>query len=208
MEFRFKCPCGKILGALEEAAGRRGRCPACGKVIRVPTGAVAEHPQAAERARPSTEPPSRPPIVQAEPPQREDAGKGVIVVADSTDSDLAMETKCLQNHGYTVYSATDGEEAVKLIREKKPALALLDLKLDRVSGFQVIKQVTDQFNPLNKDVWQIPFIMTCGKLTGRDRQYAISLGVKYYYSKPVTPAKLFQSVEKELGRFPSALRPH
>ncbi len=216
MEIRFKCPCGKVLGAPEEAAGKNGRCPVCERLIRVPgaeseggrapTGTSAPRPAAAD-PQPALAAALRPTPPHQPPPKAEDGGQGVIVVADSVQEDLAAAKKFLENHGYTVYAGSDGAEAIKLIRDKKPVLAIVDLKLDKISGFQVIAQVTDQFDALNKDIWQIPFIMTCGKVTGRDRQYAISLGVKYYYAKPVNLAKLCETVEKTLGRFPSGLRP-
>ena len=47
--------------------------------------------------------------------------------------------------------------------------------------------------------------MTCPKTTGREKQYAISLGVKYYMEKPVPLTKLFDRIEQLLGRFPSGL---
>lgn len=132
------------------------------------------------------------------------ADKGSVLVADSNASALAATRKMLEDHSYEVFTASDGNEAIAGIRQHNPSLAVLDLKLDKVGGFQVIKQITDQFNPLNKDVWQTPFVMTCNKVTGRDRQYAISLGVKYYLQKPLKPNILCASVEKMLGRYPSA----
>ena len=125
--------------------------------------------------------------------------KGRIVVADSVPADLETLKQMLEDKGFEVYAARDGEEAVALIREHKPALAILDLKTDKLSGFQVVQTITEQYNPLNRDVWQIPFFMTCSKVTGRDRQYAISLGVRQYFVKPLTPAMVCPKIEKHMG---------
>lgn len=129
--------------------------------------------------------------------------KGSLVVADSDPEALESASKILRDHGYVVFQAGNGQEALELVRKQRPSLAVLDLRLAKVSGFQVIRLLTDQFNPVNKDVWQTPFVMTCNKVTGRDRQYAISLGVKYYFAKPLNPATLCSSVEKLLGSYPS-----
>lgn len=130
---------------------------------------------------------------------REGESKGRVVVADSMPADLEALRRMLADKGYEVYAAKDGEEAVALIREHRPSLAILDLKTDKLSGFQVVQTITEQYNPMNKDVWQIPFFMTCSKVTGRDRQYAISLGVKQYFVKPLTPAMVCPKIEKQMG---------
>lgn len=171
---------------------------------------AAQPPPSPQKAKPK---PTAEEVAAAEIPFQEllrqaqalgaEAEKGSVVVADSDPSALNAIRKMLEDHGYEVFAASDGTEALAMIREKAPSLAVLDLKLDRMSGFQVISVVTDQFDPPNKHVWQTPFIMTCNKATGRDRQYAISLGVKYYFEKPLKPNVLCASIEKALGRYRS-----
>lgn len=184
---RFKCPCGKILSVPEAAAGKKAKCPGCGRLLRVPEA----------QAGPTAD--------VAEP---EDTGdhKGRIVLAESRSADRDSAERMLADHGYRVFVAEDGEKAVDLIRRHKPDLAIVDLKTDKLSGFQVIKAITDQFHPQNREVWQTPFLMTTSKVTGRDRQYAISLGVMHYYAKPLVPAKVCARIERMMGRLPPATR--
>lgn len=268
MEIRFKCPCGNILAAPAEAAGRKGRCPVCSRRLRVPgdepespdrpvqaeaeaqpeaqpeaaEAVVASAPEdespeeapasseAEEEAPAVTEPPPAKAEAEAPPPPPEKpkpetgpsaslrealglAQEGTtdedenlrIVVADSIPGDLEKLRRALSDHGFDVRAAADGEEAIEAIREHKPHLAIVDLKTAKVGGFQVVRALTDQFNPLNADVWSTPFIMTCSKTTGRDKQYAVSIGVKHYIEKPVQITKLFDRIENILGRFPSGL---
>ncbi|HRU05834.1 MAG TPA: response regulator [Candidatus Brocadiia bacterium] len=163
-----------------------------------PEGAPPAAPREAPRAAPiSTEELVRSALQESQ--ARGGNSKGRIVVADSVPGDLETLRRMLEDKGYEVFAAKDGEEAVAMIREHKPALAIVDLKTDKLSGFQVVQTITEQYNPLNKDVWQIPFFMTCPKVTGRDRQYAISLGVRQYFVKPLTPAMVCPKIEKHMG---------
>ena len=219
MEIRFKCPCGKVLGAPEHAAGRKARCPACERRLRVPGGEAEPEEKAKEKAKeketvtrtrqrserldaPAT---GMADIVAAHADAEDEAVR--IVVADSNPAELETLRKMLADHGFEVYAAADGEQAVEYIRKYKPALAIVDLKMDKMGGFQMVKAISDQFNPLNQDVWDMPILMTCPKITGRDKQYAISLGVKFYFEKPLVPTKVFERIERLLGRFASGGRP-
>jgi len=187
MAVRFRCPCGKRLKAPEDYVGKKARCPVCERLLKVP-GEQAE-----------------PPDTEETPPKGEET-RATVVLADSTDRDREVAKRIFEDHGYRVYAATDGEQAIALIRQHKPDVAVVDLKTQKLSGFQVIRTITDQFNAENRDVWQTPFIMTCTKVTGRDRQYAISLGVDHYYAKPLAPATICARIEKILGHVPSGIR--
>ena len=63
---------------------------------------------------------------------------------------------------------------MELIRKVKPGVIILDVKLDILSGFQVIDQVRSPANVRNQDVWRTPVLMTTFKVRGRDKQYAIA----------------------------------
>jgi len=235
MQTRFKCPCGKILAAPPATAGRKAHCPVCSRTLRIPRGKHAPEPASTPvRAAAGREADAGPGpraklhdeelvnhiaafIGERAEEDSKDAGagestvadgdvKGRVVVADSTPKDLESSRKMLLDRGFEVYAAEDGEKAVDLIRRHAPALALIDLKTDKMGGFQVIKAITDQFNPLNKEVWETPFFMSCPKITGRDKQYAISLGVKYYFAKPLQPGTVCAKIEKLVVRLPSGAR--
>ena len=172
-------------GARAEKAGEPSR-PA-----RRRAGGTGVRDRSTERQRPPAAPPAK------EGPR--------IVVADSDPGAVETLRGALSEHGYDVRVAADGEAAVRIIREHRPDLAIVDLKTDKLGGFQVIRTVSDRLNPLNRDVWDTLFFMTCPKATGRDKQYAISLGVRYYMVKPIALTQLVGRIETLLGRSRSRL---
>ena len=126
-----------------------------------------------------------------------------VVIADSVAADLARLSEMLRDHGYEVLETNDGEKAVALIREANPDAAVLDVQLDNLGGFQVVRQIHDPAHVQNKYVWTVPVLMTAAKVRGRDKQYAMSLGVDGYFPKPLTPAQLCHRLEREITKYRS-----
>jgi response regulator NasT len=186
MAIKIECRCGKVLLAADSAAGRKGRCPVCGREITVPL------PQPVA------------PVGQEEPsPAKEEfpESRPRVLIADTSRSHQEALTKAFEEHGYTVIHATsNGEEVVEKVRELKPDVAVVDVKLEGLSGFRAIKTLTDPLNPRNKDVPGTLFVMTTDDLHGRDKQYALSLGVEIFIEKPCAPARVFPRIERRLKR--------
>ena len=222
---RLRCQCGKILRVPSESWGKKAKCPSCGVKLRIPerqaegdkAEALVHETDSREVVAATDDEPSVDDILDRasqrsrkadEDEDEDDDGdyKGRIVVAESNESHRESARKMFVDRGYKVFVAHDGELALEKIRKYKPDVAIVDLKTEKLSGFQVVKTITDQFNPLNKEVWQTPILMTTAKITGRDKQYAISLGVTHYYVKPLVPAKICARIEKILGRLPSGTR--
>lgn len=197
MTLRFRCECGQKLRCPEEKLGKRAKCPKCSQWVRVPESMTYDTTaQRVER--------------KARKKEEVKAGNGSspeekipVVVADSAEGDRKQLVTMLTQHGYRVFEAGDGPQAVDLIREKKPHCAVLDVKLDILSGFQVMEQLRSPSNPKNDVAWKIPVIMTTAKMRGRDKQYSMSLGAKAYLVKPLMPAQICPKVEKEVARYVS-----
>lgn len=203
MSLRFCCPCGQKLKVADDAVGKRAHCPKCARWLRIPTSAsyetVAEEVQARE---PSHEPHPAVANQGAPPPSPEQDGSRIrVVVADADKADLGFTAAMLRDHGYLTLTATDGERVLEMVRTERPDACVMDVKLAGMSGFQVVQHVRDVANSLNKDVWETPMLMTTNKVRGRDRQYALSLGVDDYIEKPVTPALLCPKLEKAIAKY-------
>jgi len=194
MTLRFSCECGQKLRSPDDKVGRRARCPNCSNWVIVPRSASYE--TVAERAAPK---PGEGGAGEAGGPSG--GSNRRVVVADSVEEDRARLAAMLREHGYEVFEAANGPEAVEVIRRIKPHCAVLDVRLDMMSGFKVIDQIRNPSNPKNDAVWNVPVIMTTSKLRGRDKQYSMSLGAKGYFVKPVTPAQICPRVEKEVSRY-------
>jgi DNA-binding response OmpR family regulator len=100
---------------------------------------------------------------------------------------------------YQVIEACDGEEAWTLIKERKPDLVLLDLKMPRRSGLEVLMAI--RADPELRGIQ----VMV---LTSSDQQSDIDAGIlagaDYYLTKPFSPADLIARVSEAIGqRVPS-----
>jgi DNA-binding response OmpR family regulator len=97
-----------------------------------------------------------------------DKKKKVMIVEDDTVLANALST-VLQNEGYELSLATDGEEAERMILQELPDLILLDLLLPIKNGFEVLKVMRQ--NPSTKDISVVI-------LTNFEQETSISEGKK------------------------------
>ena len=117
-----------------------------------------------------------------------------IVVADD-DRMLRKATEtALHRHGYIVSTASDGEEALRLIRSEQPDIIVLDLIMPKVQGFDVLQI-------LKQDVVtsSIPVIVLSSLAQDRDKEEALSLGAVAYFNKSsFSLGELIKQVETAL----------
>jgi CheY-like chemotaxis protein len=188
---RFRCPCGTKLKTSDETTGKRVVCPTCNTWLRVPRS--DSYDTVARKSRRQGEQAGGRDAARAET-------RGRILVAMAPGPDRTWMETTLVERGYLVIFADDGPQAVERIRQDKPDAALVHVKLDGLSGFQVVQHVRDPMNPKNEAVWRMPIIMIADKLRGRDKQYAISIGANAFLAKPLTPATLCARLEKEVAK--------
>lgn len=101
-----------------------------------------------------------------------------IVVADD-DRMLRKATETtLRRHGYVVSTASDGEEALRLIRSEQPDIIVLDLIMPKIQGFDVL-----QILKRDAVTSSIPVIVLSSLAQDRDKQEALSLGAVAYFNK-------------------------
>ncbi len=204
MAIRFRCPCGEKVKAREGAEGRHTKCPHCLTVLRVPDDGKSTYDTvgvAVTLVRDNAQSRGAKPAASAEPktaevPADAESAKVRILVADSNAKDRRMTVQILQEHHYIVLEAADGPKALELIRSERPAAALLNVKLDIMSGFQVVQQLRSPSNAMNEEVWKMPVLMTTEQLLGRDKQYSMSIGAHGYFVKPLRPSEICPKLEK------------
>ena len=98
----------------------------------------------------------------------------------------------LEQDGYDVDCAYDGEEALKLAKENAYDIILLDVMLPKYDGFEVCRQI--------RDFSDVPIIMLTARGDERDELLGFDLGVDEYISKPFSPKILVARVEAILRR--------
>ena len=103
--------------------------------------------------------------------------KRVLLVEDDRFLRRACE-KSLQQQGFTVSTAPDGEEALRAIRADPPDIILLDLLMPKVSGFEVLKGIRS-----DEKTRSIPVIILTNSSKETDIREIQSLGVTGYLVK-------------------------
>jgi len=130
----------------------------------------------------------------------------ILLVDDSQDDiDLTLHALRAENLANHVFVTHDGEEALEFLFctgphsnrsfDQPPKLVLLDLKLPKVDGMQVLEKVKG--DPRTKD---IPVVLMTSSREERDRINGYELGVNSYLQKPVDFAE-FRKVVKLVGLY-------
>ena len=114
----------------------------------------------------------------------------ILVLDDVLDAAVLIE-KILTKKGHTVYTFTQEERAIRFAGKIAVDLAILDIKLQTMSGVQVLAQLK-QIQP------EIHAIMLTGFPTVETAREAISLGADEYCVKPIDRRELENKVEKIL----------
>jgi two-component system phosphate regulon response regulator PhoB len=118
----------------------------------------------------------------------------ILVVDDEPDALEVLGFK-LKEAGYTPLLAKDGNRAITLARDEKPALIVLDLMLPGVDGLEVCKIL--RRDPATA---AIPILMLTARAAEMDRVLGLELGADDYVTKPFSPRELVLRIKKLLTR--------
>jgi DNA-binding response OmpR family regulator len=115
-----------------------------------------------------------------------------ILVVDDEPNIREVVSLYLRRDGHAVVAAADGEEALKLYRQTRPDLVVLDLMLPRVSGLEVCRRIQAER--------RVPLIMLTARDEEEDRIVGLGLGADDYVVKPFSPRELAARVAAVLRR--------
>jgi adenylate cyclase len=116
-----------------------------------------------------------------------------ILIADDNAMNLDILQTRLSVHGYDILTATDGEAALALAREKQPDLLLLDVMMPRLDGFEVCRRLrADTSLPF------MPIILVTARTDPKDIVTGLEAGGDEYLTKPVDQAALVARVKSML----------
>lgn len=108
----------------------------------------------------------------------------LLLVAEDTDSNFLLVSLMLRKE-FEIVRAVNGEEAVRMCREMKPAAILMDIKMPVMDGLEATRQIR------TFDV-SVPVIAVTAFAYDRDRQRALAAGADEYLSKPLKGEQLRQ----------------
>jgi DNA-binding response OmpR family regulator len=120
------------------------------------------------------------------------AGARVLVADDDADI-LALVAFRLERSGYEVLLATDGEEALRLAVEESPDLAVLDVMMPRMDGYEVTRRIRD-----NEATSRLPIILLTARAQQSDVDQGMLAGADDYVKKPFSPQELRARIQAVL----------
>jgi DNA-binding NtrC family response regulator len=115
-----------------------------------------------------------------------------IIALDDVYDAVILIGKILGKKGHSVHTFTEEEEAIDYVRSNKVDLAILDIKLKKMSGIEVLAQMK-KIQPAMRS------LMLTGYPTVETAREAISLGANEYCIKPIDKDELEEKVSKVLG---------
>ena len=115
-----------------------------------------------------------------------------ILVVDDDKQIVRLVSSYLEQAGFTVVTAFEGQPALTVFRHEKPALVLLDLNLPGIDGLDVCRALRKESN--------VPIIMVTARVEETDRLIGLELGADDYISKPFSPREVVARVRAVLRR--------
>ena len=121
----------------------------------------------------------------------------MVVVADDDADILDLVALTLERAGHQVHRARDGEEALELIRERSPDVAVLDVAMPRLDGLELTRLLRD--DPGTRGV---RIVLLTARVQDGGAETGLAAGANDYVRKPFSPRELQARVAALVGAQP------
>jgi len=118
---------------------------------------------------------------------------GHILIVDDEKEIADLIEVYLKNDGYTVYKFYNGTDALKCIESTKLDMAILDVMLPDLDGFQICQKIREEYF--------YPIIMLTAKVENIDKIMGLTIGADDYITKPFNPLEVVARVKTQLRRY-------
>ena len=116
-----------------------------------------------------------------------------ILIAEDDNDIIEVLKMYLENEGFTTIIANNGEEAYNLLQTTKVDLAIVDVMMPKMNGYELTKKI--------RNISNIPVIILSAKNMDSDKIIGLNLGADDYLTKPFNPLELIARVKAALRRF-------
>jgi len=113
-----------------------------------------------------------------------------VLVVDDSATDAHLLTEMLKKNGFTVLTATTGEEGVAKAKKEKPDLILMDIVMPGMSGFEATRSISK-----DPETAKIPVIICSTKGQETDKAWGLRQGAKDYLVKPINEKALIEKIK-------------
>lgn len=117
-----------------------------------------------------------------------------ILVVEDNELNMKLFHDLLEAHGYSILQTRDGMEALKLARQHKPDLILMDIQLPEVSGLEVTKWIKE-----DDELKSIPIIAVTAFAMKGDEEKIREGGCEAYIAKPISVTNFLKTVQQFLS---------
>ncbi|MGC1454220.1 MAG: response regulator [Nitrospirota bacterium] len=114
-----------------------------------------------------------------------------ILIADDNDNIREALTSILEDEGYALWIAKDGEEALRKIREISPDIVILDVMMPKVTGYDVCRTIKT-----DPDLKKIFVLMLSAKGQAIEQERGRESGADEYMVKPFSPSEVLARINK------------
>ena len=114
-----------------------------------------------------------------------------VLIVEDNDKNMKLARDVLQAKGYQTLEAITGEEGVKLAREKKPDLVLMDIQLPGINGIEAFRQLR-----AHENTRRIPVVALTASVTPTDRSAIAAAGFDAFLGKPINLKEFLDTVKR------------
>ncbi|WP_019644432.1 response regulator [Novispirillum itersonii] len=119
--------------------------------------------------------------------------KTVLIVEDN-DLNLKLFRDLLEASGYQTLQSKDGMDGLRLVRDHKPDLVLMDIQLPEISGLEITRMIK-----ADPEIRHIPVLAVTAFAMKGDEEKIRDGGCDGYIAKPISVASFLQTVQSFLG---------
>ena len=121
------------------------------------------------------------------------SGAKTVLIVEDNELNMKLFHDLLEAHGYNIIATKDGMEALRIARDKRPDLILMDIQLPEVSGLEVTKWIKE-----DDRLRSIPVIAVTAFAMKGDEEKIREGGCEAYIAKPISVSHFLETVKRVL----------
>ena len=114
-----------------------------------------------------------------------------VLIVEDNEKNMKLARDVLQAKGYQTLEAETGEEGVRLAKERKPDLVLMDIQLPGINGIEAFKQIR-----ADPKTARIPVVALTASVTPTDRSQITAAGFDAFVGKPINLKEFLDTVKR------------
>lgn len=122
------------------------------------------------------------------------AARKTVLIVEDNELNMKLFHDLLDAHGYATLGTRNGLDAMRMARQHRPALILMDIQLPEVSGLEVTKWLKD-----DDDLKSIPIVAVTAFAMRGDEERILQGGCEAYISKPISITGFIETVRHFIG---------